>query len=86
VGAAFEKEIMARNARNKKFGFLQPESPYHPYYQQRLKYGEMVPEGVADLPDAPIDTKGTNPPNITNPNYPPNLINPTYPDYHPRCH
>lgn len=44
VGTQFEAEIMQRNAKNKKFSFLQPASPYYAYYQQLLKQGS---EGVA---------------------------------------
>lgn len=59
VGAAFEKEIQARNAKSKKFGFLQATNPYHPYYQQRLKFGDAMPAApMEETPDAPIDTRG----------------------------
>lgn len=58
VGSAFEKEIQARNAKTKTFGFLYPTSPYHAYYQQRLQFGAAVPTSTENTPDAPIDTKG----------------------------
>jgi len=59
VGAAFEKEIQARNAKSKKFGFLQATNPYHPYYQQRLKFGDAMPAvPTEETPDAPTDTRG----------------------------
>jgi len=51
VGPAFEQEIYQRNAKSKKFGFLQASSPYHAYYQQRLKFGAEGPKGeAANLP------------------------------------
>jgi splicing factor 3A subunit 1 len=58
VGAAFEKEIQARNAKSKKFGFLQATNPYHPYYQQRLKFGDAMPAVTEETPDAPMDIRG----------------------------
>uniref|UniRef100_A0A7N0RHY0 Splicing factor 3A subunit 1 n=1 Tax=Kalanchoe fedtschenkoi TaxID=63787 RepID=A0A7N0RHY0_KALFE len=35
-GPEFEKRIIANNAGNAKFNFLNPSDPYHAYYQHRL--------------------------------------------------
>jgi splicing factor 3A subunit 1 len=39
VGRAFEAEIIQRNAKSKKFGFLVSTSPYYAYYQNRIDNG-----------------------------------------------
>jgi len=35
-GPEFEKRIIANNAGNDKFNFLNPSDPYHAHYQHRL--------------------------------------------------
>mmetsp|Transcript_4499 Transcript_4499/g.8552 ORF Transcript_4499/g.8552 Transcript_4499/m.8552 type:complete len:170 (+) Transcript_4499:37-546(+) len=46
VGPKFEATIQQRNKNSKKFGFLVASSPYYAYYQQRLKFGDAVPEAT----------------------------------------
>lgn len=36
-GEAFAKRIMNNERNTTKFGFLQPDNPYHPYYQSKLQ-------------------------------------------------
>mmetsp|Transcript_21759 Transcript_21759/g.61927 ORF Transcript_21759/g.61927 Transcript_21759/m.61927 type:complete len:680 (-) Transcript_21759:148-2187(-) len=40
-GRAFEKRILKeKRAKTPKFSFLQPTSPFHPYYEDRIKFYE----------------------------------------------
>ena len=43
VGVAFEAEIIQRNSKNKKFGFLQSTSPYYAFYQSLIKGDGSIP-------------------------------------------
>lgn len=36
AGAEFEARILASEANNVKFNFLQPTDPYHAYYRMRV--------------------------------------------------
>ena len=36
LGAEFEARILASEANNVKFNFLQPTDPYHAYYRMRV--------------------------------------------------
>jgi hypothetical protein len=37
AGAEFEARILASEANNVKFNFLQPADPYHAYYRMRVR-------------------------------------------------
>ncbi len=49
-GQRLQEEIIARNAKNKKFGFLMPNSPYHAYYKFRITYGDAPLPGASSEP------------------------------------
>ena len=44
VGLVFEKELITKHAGNKKFNFLLNESPYHDYYQYKIKEAKDATE------------------------------------------
>jgi splicing factor 3A subunit 1 len=61
-GPQFEQRILTNEKNTTKFGFLQPHSPYYPYYQKklqecRLSSGQPAP---AAAPAAQKDDKAEN--------------------------
>lgn len=42
AGAEFEARILASEANNVKFNFLQPTDPYHAYYRMRVSAGRVL--------------------------------------------
>ncbi|ONK74005.1 uncharacterized protein A4U43_C03F1810 [Asparagus officinalis] len=51
-GPEFERRIMAHNAGNAKFNFLNPSDPYHAYYQHRVSEFKTQLQSSAQLPDS----------------------------------
>lgn len=50
TGAEFEARILASEANNVKFNFLQPTDPYHAYYRMRVSARSfMLIEGDGSL-------------------------------------
>ncbi|KAJ7980335.1 Splicing factor 3A subunit [Quillaja saponaria] len=49
-GPEFQKRIMANNAGNMKFNFLNPSDPYHAYYQHRLSEFRAQNQSSTQLP------------------------------------
>jgi splicing factor 3A subunit 1 len=61
-GPQFEQRILTNEKNTTKFGFLQPHSPYYPYYQKKLQESRLssgLPAAAA-APAAPKDDKAEN--------------------------
>lgn len=54
-GPEFERRIMANNATNAKFNFLNPSDPYHAYYQHRLSEFRNLNLSSGQQPSQPSD-------------------------------
>ncbi|KAM7500415.1 hypothetical protein LguiA_024829 [Lonicera macranthoides] len=54
-GPEFERRIMANNATNAKFNFLNPSDPYHAYYQHRLSEFRNLNQSSGQQPSQPSD-------------------------------
>ncbi len=62
-GPQFEQRILTNEKNTTKFGFLQPHSPYYPYYQKKLQESRVssgVPAPAAPASAAPKDDKAEN--------------------------
>lgn len=46
-GPQFEQRILTNERNTTKFAFLQPGTPYYPYYQMKLREGRMALQGAA---------------------------------------
>ncbi|KAL3520304.1 hypothetical protein ACH5RR_018453 [Cinchona calisaya] len=55
-GPEFEKRIIASNAGNPKFNFLNASDPYHAYYQHRLSEARAQNQVSAQQPSQPADS------------------------------
>ncbi|CAI9090691.1 OLC1v1025514C1 [Oldenlandia corymbosa var. corymbosa] len=55
-GPEFEKRIIASNAGNAKFNFLNPTDPYHAYYQHRLSEARAQNSAPAQQPSDSTDS------------------------------
>lgn len=55
-GPEFEKRIIANNAGNVKFNFLNPSDPYHGYYQHRLSEFRAQSQSSAQPSSQPVDS------------------------------
>ncbi|CAK9326147.1 unnamed protein product [Citrullus colocynthis] len=55
-GPEFEKRIIANNAGNVKFNFLNPSDPYHAYYQHRLSEFRAQNQSSAQQPSQAADS------------------------------
>lgn len=55
-GPEFEKRIIANNAGNPKFNFLNSSDPYHAYYQHRLSEARVQNQTSAQQPPQPADS------------------------------
>ncbi|CAN1835963.1 Probable splicing factor 3A subunit 1 [Linum perenne] len=53
-GPEFEKRIMAHNANNAKFNFLNSNDPYHAYYQHRLSESRTQNSSSAQQPPSEL--------------------------------
>lgn len=59
-GPEFEKRIIANNANNAKFNFLNPSDPYHAYYQHHLSEFRAQNQSSAQQPPSqPADSDAT---------------------------
>ncbi|KAJ9141242.1 hypothetical protein P3X46_031802 [Hevea brasiliensis] len=59
-GPEFEKRIIANNANNAKFNFLNPSDPYHAYYQHHLSEFRALNQSSAQQPPSqPSDSDAT---------------------------
>ncbi|KAJ9141247.1 hypothetical protein P3X46_031804 [Hevea brasiliensis] len=59
-GPEFEKRIIANNANNAKFNFLNPSDPYHAYYQHHLSEFRALNQSSAQQPPSqPADSDAT---------------------------
>ncbi|KAL3523171.1 hypothetical protein ACH5RR_016005 [Cinchona calisaya] len=55
-GPEFEKRIVASNAGNPKFNFLNASDPYHAYYQHRLSEARAQNQASTQEPSQPADS------------------------------
>ena len=62
-GIAFESKILASEAGNNKFQFLQPTNPYHAYYRKRV--GDLQAEAAAPTNAATTTNHTTDTANTT---------------------
>ncbi|CAL1377437.1 unnamed protein product [Linum trigynum] len=60
-GPEFEKRIIAHNANNAKFDFLNPSNAYHAYYQHKLTESRDQNQSSTDQPASELADSGAPP-------------------------
>jgi splicing factor 3A subunit 1 len=60
-GPQFEQRILTNERNTTKFAFLQPGTPYYPYYQMKLREGRQALQGSAPAPAGPPPAYGAQP-------------------------
>ncbi|KAJ0974427.1 hypothetical protein J5N97_016392 [Dioscorea zingiberensis] len=76
-GAEFEKRVLAHNANNAKFNFINPTDPYHAYYQHRISEFRSQLQAPSD-PSQPPESPPASKPDATAP--PPDTSDAPKPD------